>query len=47
MTVITKLQDEVGCLEGWGHTVLELKVVWKMHSTHHAESRTLLKCTNK
>lgn len=34
-------------LEGWGHTVAELRILWKMHSKDLAESSTLLKCTNK
>jgi len=29
VTVITLLQDRVDSLEGWGHTVLELKILCK------------------
>lgn len=33
--------------QGWGHTVVELRILWKVHSKDLAESSTLLNCTNK
>lgn len=40
-------QDKACYLGGWGHTVVELNILWKMHSKDLLESSILLKRTNK